>query len=193
MKRGHFFAIYGINNIGKSTHAKRLVERLNKLGKKAFYIKFPVYDLAPTGPYLNKVLRAKKQTLSEPELQLWFVLNRYQFEPKLLALLQKGVTVVAEDYIGTGIAWGLTKGAKQHELEMMNKFLVQEDVSILLQGKRHQSSKEKKHIHEQNERLMQRAERIFRKLGKQYQWKTVERAQDPDVTAARLWAIIKAL
>jgi len=84
MKKGLFITIYGINNIGKSTHAKRLVERLKKLGKKAVYIKYPIYDLAPTGPFLDKVLRhSKKQKMPEEELQLWFVLNRYQFQPKL--------------------------------------------------------------------------------------------------------------
>jgi hypothetical protein len=44
--------------------------------------------------------------MDEHELQLWFVLNRYQYEPELKKLLNDGYIVIAEDYVGTGIAWG---------------------------------------------------------------------------------------
>lgn len=186
-----FITLYGINNIGKTYHAKRLVERLKKTGKRAVFLKYPIYDEKPSGPFLNAVLRGKgKQKISEEELQLWFVLNRYQFEPKLRRLLASGTHVVAEDYTGTGIAWGIAKGAKQSELEIMNKFLVQPDRAILLDGERKLFAREKKHLHEQNDSLSLRTQNIFRKLAKKYGWKVVRVDEDRDVTAARLWQAI---
>ena len=192
MKKGLFITIYGINNIGKSTHAKRLVERLKKLGKKAVYIKYPIYDLAPTGPFLDKVLRhSKKQKMPEEELQLWFVLNRYQFQPKLKKMLAAGTTVIAEDYVGTGIAWGVAKGASFEELETMNTFLVQSDCSILMDGKRAVEATERGHLHESNRTLIDKCQKVFRTLANKYHWKKVQVAEDPDVTAARLWKIVR--
>lgn len=188
MKKGIFIAVYGINNIGKTTHCKRLVNRLKKLGKDAVYIKYPVYGQKPTGLILNKILRAsRKQKITEEELQLWFVLNRYQFQPSLKKMLEKGKIIIAEDYIGTGLAWGRAKGANLKELESMNKFLVQSDVAILMDGSRAMSAKEKSHIHEQNDRLAEECRRIYQKLAKKYGWKIIKVSPDTDVTAARLW------
>ncbi|MBP9717777.1 hypothetical protein KBD59_00565 [Candidatus Gracilibacteria bacterium] len=184
--------LYGINNIGKTTHAQRLVKRLKKNGVDAVYIKYPVYDIKPTGPLINKILRSsKKQQLSEYELQLLFVLNRYQFQPTLEKLLKKGTVVIAEDYCGTGIAWGHAKGAKLKELQLMNTFLVQEDLAILMQGKRHTSAKETKHLHEQNDQLVAKVGATLKKLARLYKWKTVEVADDPEVTHERLYNVIK--
>lgn len=186
-----FIAIYGINNIGKTKHALRLVERLKIMGIPAVYIKYPVYAQKPTGPLLNKILRSqKKQKMSEEELQLWFVLNRYQFQPTLKKMLAQKKVVVAEDYIGTGIAWGVTKGAALRELENMNKFLVQPGLEILIDGRRVLRAKEKKHIHERDDQLVSKCQKVFRRLAKRYQWKVVKRAEDRDITAARIWKVI---
>lgn len=189
-----FITIYGINNIGKTTHAKLLVKRLKKLGKKAVYLKYPIYSQRPTGPFIDKILRrSKKQKMSEEELQLWFVLNRYQFQPRLLKMLKKNVIVVAEDYVGTGIAWGIAKGANQAELENMNKFLVQEELAIFMDGRRVMKAREKKHLHERNDKLAAKCQEIYRKLAKKYGWHSVDVAQDKDVTAARMWKAVRKI
>lgn len=187
-----FIALYGINNIGKTTHAKRLATRLKKLGKRAIYIKYPIYAQKPTGPMINKILRRQgKQKISEEELQLLFVLNRYQFQPKLLKILKQGKTVVAEDYVGTGIAWGTAKGANQTELEKMNKFLVQPDLAILLEGARKLEAREKNHIHEKDDALAQKCQKVFRQLAKKYSWRVAQVHKDPDITAVRIWNLLK--
>lgn len=182
MKKGIFITIYGINNIGKSTNAKLLVEKLKNAGHKAVYLKYPVYDLEPSGPFLNKILRSRDgQKISEDELQLWFILNRYQFESSLKKLLNDGNIVIAEDYIGTGIAWGVSKGLDQEWLEDANKYLLKEDLAILLIGKRHTISKEKVHVHEQNDELFKKCANIFEMLADKFSWKKIivqEKAED---------------
>ena len=64
MLRGKFITFYGINNIGKSTHARILYDRLKELGYDPIYLKYPVYDMEPSGPYLNKILREGTQHVS---------------------------------------------------------------------------------------------------------------------------------
>lgn len=186
-----FIAIYGINNIGKSYHSNLLVERLNGLGRCAVYVKYPIYSLAPSGPFLNRVLRSsKKQKLSEEELQLWFVLNRCQFEPELKRMLAEGKIVIAEDYVGTGLAWGAAKGSPLAALESMNKFLVQPNVAILMDGERKLSSKEEKHIHESDDLLMGKCRKVYLKLAKKYGWEIVKVDKEKSVTAERIWNVL---
>lgn len=172
--RGALITIYGINNIGKSTHARILCERLERAGHKTVYIKFPVYDIEPTGPFLNKILRgAGEQKISEDELQLWFVMNRYQVQPQLKKWLDEGCIVVAEDYIGTGIAWGVTKGLDQNWLESANQFLLKEDFAIVIRGERNTKAQESGHIHEENAALMKKSDSVHDQLADEYGWRKI--------------------
>lgn len=191
MQKGKFVTLYGINNIGKTTQAKLLVKRLKKEGFKAVYIKYPIYEVEPSGQYINKILRSHKQKISEAELQLWFVVNRYQFQPELKKLLGKGYIVVAEDYVGTGIAWGVAKGLSMEFSESINKGLLSEDFAIMLEGRRNIIAKEKKHVHEQNDALIEKCRKVHEVLADKYGWKRVQIEQSIDGTAESLWKIVK--
>lgn len=183
-----FITLYGINNIGKTTHTGRLVERLRDEGYDALRVKFPVYDMHPSGDFLNDVLRSGgAQFLSEEELQLWFVLNRTQFEPTLKHWLADGKIVVAEDYTGTGIAWGTTKGVDTAWLESINAHLIKEDVALLLDGERFRAATESGHLHEADDALMMRCREVHLNLGEKYGWHRVPVQDSKDATAALLW------
>lgn len=186
-----FIALYGINNIGKSTQALRLVQRLKQNGYDAVYVKYPVYEVNPSGTYLNHLLRENGvQTLPEEELQIWFTLNRYQFEPTLHQWLKEGKIVVAEDYIGTGMAWGSVKGAHLRWLEYLNIGLLKEDLAILLEGKRYKHAKEKGHIHETNDALVENCRLAFQGLAKRYGWQTLKMPESKEAAEEALWKIV---
>lgn len=187
-----FITLYGINNIGKSTQAKRLVDRLKAEGRDAVYVKYPVYDTEPTGRYLNEFLRSGgAQTISEEELQMWFTLNRYQFQPTLQKWLAEGKIVVAEDYTGTGLAWGTVKGASTEWLENLNEGLVKEDLAILLDGERFGHAAEKEHIHESNDEFMKRSRQIHLELGEKYGWVKVPVEGNAEEVGQRVWALVE--
>src|ERR1035437_3132076 len=151
-KKGKFIAVYGINGIGKTTQVEILVEYLKKQGKNAFRLKYPVYDLEPEGPFIYKYLRdpkfREKNELSTHELQNKYAENRKRYEKILISRLKKGEWIVAEDYTGTGIAWGLTWGGELEYLEKINEKLLKEDLSILMHGKRFLTALEKDHRNE---------------------------------------------
>ena len=179
--KGKFIVFYGINNLGKTTQAKKLVVYLNEKGIKAEYLKYPVYDLEPSGPFINKVLRgSEKQEITEEELQLWYVLNRFQYEPILRKKLNEGITVVAEDYSGTGVAWGVAKGADEDWLVNLNKPLIKEDVALLFDGERFLHAKEEKHLHESNDELMKRAREVHLQLAEKFNWTRINANQDKE-------------
>ena len=185
--------IYGTNNMGKSTHAKLVVERLEARGKKAKYVKYPVYDLEPTGPHLNRILRSgESQNITEEELQMWFSLNRYQFQPTIQKWLDEGYTVVAEDYIGTGIAWGTAKGADPVWLERLNQCLIQEDLAILIDGDRVESAMEALHIHERNDDLIRKCRQVLQDLAEKHQWRTVLLQDKKEDTAKLIWEVVES-
>ncbi|NIA02156.1 MAG: hypothetical protein GWP15_02125 [Nitrospirae bacterium] len=188
---GKFITIYGINNIGKTTHAKKLVEKLQSVGHKSVYVKYPVYDVEPSGAFIDQVLRGEKgQSISEDELQLWFVLNRYQYQSELQKYLDEGYIVVAEDYIGTGIAWGTAKGLDTQWLEIVNSRLVKEDFAIMMEGTRDVTAKEDVHVHEQNDDLIRKCIQVHDELADKYGWKRVVLQEKVEDTAKLIWDIV---
>lgn len=191
MKKGKLITLYGINNIGKSTQAKLLVENLRKEGHDTILVKYPVYDMKPSGLYLNDLLRGSlKQSISEDELQMWFTLNRYQFQEQLNEWLSEGRVVVAEDYTGTGIAWGTAKGANLNWLIEINKNLLKEDLAIFLKGKRNMHAKEIQHIHENNDELVEACQFIMENLADQFGWKTINVKPSIGDTSKDIWEIV---
>ncbi len=189
--KGIFITIYGINNIGKSTHAKLLVERLQNEGHKAFYLKYPVYDIEPSGPFINNVLRDPGgQKISEEELQMWFAINRHQYEPELIRLLNEGFIVIAEDYKGTGIAWGTAKGVDQNWLESLNSKVLNEDLAIMIEGRRDERAMEKHHVHERNYELIEKSAIVHNDLAVKYGWKKVPLQAEIQDTHKLLWEVL---
>ncbi len=192
MKKGAFLTLYGINNIGKSTHSKRLVERLQREGYDPVYLKYPIYDLDPTGPELNTILRGgHAQDVSEEDLQTLFMQNRKDFEPKLRAMLAEGKIVVAEDYTQTGISWGTAKGLDESWVEALNEELLKEDFSLLLVGERAMHMKEKGHIHESDDELVMKVDKVLRTRAKRFGWPVVQLQPTKDETAELIWVEVK--
>jgi len=178
MQEGVFIVIYGTNNIGKSTQVDMLVEALKGLDLPVEHIKYPIYDLTPTGPKINEILRSgKKQAISEKELQKLYTDNRRDYQFQLCEMLSKGINVIAEDYTGTGLAWGWTKGAEIEELIEMNKGLLKPEVEILLDGERFIEAKEEGHLHESNDDLVIRCRANHLQLAGRFGWQVVNANQ----------------
>lgn len=185
---GKFIVIYGINNIGKTTQAKLLVRRLRQEGFKAKYLKYAVYDLKPTGPILNDYLRGKNIfKLSPREFQLIQVINRYQYQPILEKQLKSGIHIVAEDYIGTGIAWGVGAGIRKDFLEILNQGLRREDLAFYLEGQRFLEARETGHRHEVSEKLTRKVQKVFKALAKENHWVIINGNQSIEEIHQIIW------
>lgn len=174
VKRGKFIVLYGINNLGKTTQAKLLVKNLKKNRHKAEYLKYPIYSLEPSGPILNNFLRGgNKHKLSRRDAQFIYALNRTQYEDRLIKKLNSGINVVAEDYTGTGLAWGIGSGVNENFLNNVNAHLLKEDLGILFDGKRFINSIEKKHKHENDNKLINKVRKTHLYLGKKGKWQKI--------------------
>jgi thymidylate kinase len=187
MKKGKFIVFYGANNLGKTLQVTLLEKYLAQKKIPVKRVKYPVYDLEPTGPVINAVLR-KGKLMPEDELQKLYVQNRKDYEDTLKNYLQKGMWVIAEDYKGTGIAWGMVRGVPLTFLEKINEGLLPEDIAIVFYGKRFETGKEHDHRNENDDTIWQKAYDNHMVLAKKYKWnkifanQSIEKVQQ-DITA----------
>jgi thymidylate kinase len=195
MKSGKFIAIYGINGIGKTTQTEKLVAFLRKKNKKACRLKYPIYDLEPEGPFIYQYLRnpkfRAKNELTTHELQKKYADNRERYEKKLKEKLKKGEWVVAEDYIGTGIAWGLTWGGDIEYLEKINANLLPVDLAILMHGDRFKTAIEKNHRNEMEAERIKICKNFHYLLAKKNNWEVVKANQSVDKVQKDIIKIVK--
>lgn len=187
-----FIVIYGINNIGKTTQCKKIIDYLRFKGIKAKHLKSPDYKLK-SGKRLNKIIRQKKQILSEVKFQKLYAENRLEQQKEIIRCLRNNINVVMEDYVGTSFAWGNVKGLTMTFLKKINKGLLKEDISILLNGKRFLKGKEKVHIHEKDNKLIEKVRKKHLMLAKQYKWHVINANQSKERVFKDIKKIINQL
>ena len=189
--------LYGVNGIGKTTQVELLVQFLLSQGKQASRLKYPVYDLEPEGPFIYQYLRdtefRKVHELSTEALQQKYADNRTRYEATLEKRLAGGEWIVAEDYTGTGIAWGLTWGADLEYLEKINKDLYQPDLNILMHGERFDTAIEAGHRNEMAAERVRICKNFHLLLGERYQWKSVAANQSKEQVAEAIIRIVKEI
>ncbi len=184
---GSFIVLYGVNNLGKSTQARMLVDALNARGIAAEYLKYPVYGLAPFGPMINAYLReGNPHQLSAREAQMLYTLNRTQYETTLKEKLASGITIIAEDYIGTGLAWGGGAGVDMDFLSQINSHLIPEHTAFLFEGERFSEGIESVHKHEQDDELTRTVRELHSMLAHRHGWIVVNANRDKDTIHTEL-------
>ena len=187
-----FIVLYGINNLGKTTQAKLLVERMQKEGRAAEYLKYPVYDLHPSGTMLNTYLRQGNPfEFSAREVQTVYALNRTQYEPMLKEKLARGIHIIAEDYTGTGIAWGIGAGVAESYLKLVNDHLIKEDMAFLFDGERFTEATETNHKHETDPELLARVRKAHKTLAKDFGWRHINANLPIEVIHEEIWTTVQ--
>ncbi|MEI6672778.1 MAG: hypothetical protein WCL02_05640 [bacterium] len=189
--KGKFVVMYGINNLGKTTQGDLLIQRLKKHGITAEYLKYGVYDLEPSGVMLNEYLRkGNPYNFSPREFQMCHAFNRTQYEPLLKQRLESGTWIIAEDYKGTGICWGVGAGVDQDFLIRLNGHLLDEDLCILFDGERFISGIEKDHKHEQDAELTNKVRAVHLDLAKKFDWNIIDANQSIEDVHTTIWKLI---
>lgn len=157
-------------------------------------VKYPIYSLSPTGPQIYNIVKAnggRKQKVSHLELQKLYARNRFDFQDALIQILKAGVHVIAEDYIGTGLAWGMTMEVDLKDLLEVNDYLLIPDVSILLDGKRFSQSIEKGHIFEDSSNAVwEKNRKIHKELAQKFGWEIVKSDDSPEKVHSNIWKVV---
>ena len=193
MNKGLFIVLYGPDGGGKSRQVLMLEEKLREQGLLARNLRYPVYTCAPTGPKLDEILHRKKKSLPEEEMQKMFAANRKDFEPTLKSWLENGVNVIAENYKGTGIAWGVSRGMTVEKMESMNKDMIDPDVAIYMDGPKRGESLVEGHPYATGENVDEwyKVRKVYLQMADRYGWVRVGGDAPVLVVANRIWAVVR--
>jgi thymidylate kinase len=155
-------------------------------------ILYPMLDLGESGKKLKRILWRKDRMMPEEEMQKLFTENRMEFEPTLKSWLDAGITVLAEDYVGTGIIWGLARGMELARIKEINKEWTRPEVSIVLDGPRRLDLRPGEgHIYQNDETEWYKVRDVYMDIADKFGWVIVD-ADAPILTvAARIWAVVK--
>lgn len=123
--------VEGLDRSGKSSQCQVLVDRLNKVGKPARYVKFPgrvtgdiIVDVAhvmldrttPTGQMINGYLTGDAQQ-DDHSIHLLFSANRWEAIKSILRTVDDGVTVIVDRYSFSGAVYSAAKDNPNLDLQ----------------------------------------------------------------------------
>ncbi|RLG05487.1 MAG: dTMP kinase [Thaumarchaeota archaeon] len=126
---GLLIALEGIDGAGKTTIAKMIVERLDRLGIEARY------TMEPTRSLFGRILREMAlESGVDPRLEaLLFAADRiYHLEKVVKPLLARGVIVVSDRYLHSSLAYQSVTTGDSRWVEELNKFARKPDLGIYL-------------------------------------------------------------
>lgn len=184
--------MYGPSGVGKSKQMYVLEEQMKNMGITNKTVEYPIYNQGEAGRRLKRIIWKQEAQPAEEELQQLFAQNRRDFEPTLKSWLDSGVNVLAEDYKGTGIVWGVTRGISIERMEEINKDFLDPDISILIDGPRRLDLRPGEgHIYNTDEEEWYRARKVYLQLADKYGWVRVGGDAPMITVSGRIWAIVK--
>ncbi|XP_071476866.1 thymidylate kinase-like [Diadema antillarum] len=107
MRRGALLVFEGCDRSGKSTQCKKLVESLQKQGRKAELLRFPERTTL-IGKLIDNYLKNSSE-VQDNAVHLLFSANRWELEPLMKRKLMEGTTLVVDRYAFSGVAFTAAK------------------------------------------------------------------------------------
>ncbi|MFH4976722.1 hypothetical protein AB6A40_003431 [Gnathostoma spinigerum] len=113
--RGALIVFEGCDRCGKSTQARRIVERLLSTNRKAEFMCFPDRS-TDLGKFIDRYLKNEVE-LNAREAHLVFAANRQGVVEKMREKLLSGTTLIVDRYLYSGIAYSMAKGTLNQSME----------------------------------------------------------------------------
>lgn len=106
--RGALIVLEGLDRVGKSTLAKKLVEHLERMKRDVSLCRFP--DRAtPVGQLIDEFLKTSTKRIDNHVMHLLFSANRWELAKRIRNTINQGITVVVDRYSYSGIAYSSAK------------------------------------------------------------------------------------
>jgi dTMP kinase len=130
MKQGRyqFIVIEGLDGSGKSTQIERLLQYLDQEGINHQYLHFPRTDEGYYGELIARFLRGDLGPLESVHpylVALIYAGNRNDAGEMISSWLAEGITVVADRYVVSNIAFQCAKMAKAREREALRDWILE--------------------------------------------------------------------
>ncbi|CAG2161454.1 unnamed protein product [Oppiella nova] len=111
--RGALIVLEGVDRVGKTTQAVRLVEALKSMSRSTQLVRFPD-RVTPIGQMISQYLKGDQQ-LDDRVIHLLFSANRWEMSDQLEQLLSSGTSVIADRYVYSGVAYSAAKPGMDFE------------------------------------------------------------------------------
>ena len=211
MRAGRFITFEGPEGGGKTTQAKRLIQRLQDSGREVLYTREP--GGTPTGEAIRGILQhdqAGEPLAAEAEVFL-FAASRAQLVRRvILPALEKGTIVVCDRFADSTIAYqGYGRGFPVEQMLTINALAIdgaQPDLTLLLDVP---VSLGFERITERQRVLFESADRIEREqrefhervragyldLARRWpeRFRRLDAARDPSTVAAEVWEAVRSV
>lgn len=106
--RGALIVFEGLDRVGKSTLATKLVEHLQGLKRDVSLCRFPERT-TPVGSLIDDILKSSSKRFDNHVVHLLFSANRWEMAKKIRNTINQGTTVVVDRYSYSGIAYSAAK------------------------------------------------------------------------------------
>lgn len=199
--RGAFIVIEGLDRSGKSTQAAILQSRLqgDEQSAKAVLIKFPDRTTA-IGKMIDAYLRSQSE-LDDHAIHLLFSANRWELASTIYAHLAAGVTVIADRYAFSGIAFSARKGLPYEWCRAPDIGLPAPDLTLFLNVEPEVARVRGGYGEERYEMEdVQRGVRaVFERIGEemkregQGEWVEIDASREKDLVAEDIWRAVEPL
>ena len=128
MKSSRFIVIEGLDGSGKSTQIELLSKELRKRGTAFEYLHFPITGEGFYGELVARFLRGDLGPLESVHpylVALIYAGNRFDSKEKILGWLEKGITVIADRYVFSNIAFQCAKLEGERQREELRKWILE--------------------------------------------------------------------
>jgi dTMP kinase len=189
---GKLIAIEGIDQAGKQTVSRWLVDELRSHGIATEETGFPDYS-TQLGEEITRFLRNERGYPPQVR-QLLYTANRWERAEEIRKWLDTGATVVIDRYIASGVAYGAAQGLPMDWMLNIEQGLPAPDITLLLDIPPHVSLERKPHhrdAYEARTDLLARARDAYLTLAREPGWLVVDAATDRDTVRARVLAALQ--
>ena len=128
--RGDLIAFEGLDQSGKQTQAESLRDYVRRGGRECTLLSFPDYS-TPLGHEISLALHGERDYAADV-MQLMYVANRYEKRGEMTSALGAGTILVCDRYLASSIAYGEAQELDAEWLRVIQKYLPQPDLTILL-------------------------------------------------------------
>jgi dTMP kinase len=130
-RKGLLICIEGIDGCGKTTHARLLVENLQKHGYDAFYTTEPTSG--KIGSFIRRYLLECQERSSSVIEALLFAADRVEHaESTIRPAIKQGKIVVSDRYVYSSMAYQGAAGLDLNWIWMVNRWIVKPDLALFI-------------------------------------------------------------
>ena len=168
---GRFIVVEGIDQSGKETQSRLLVNQLRWDGHRTEKLSYPIYT-SFSGREIASFLEGKR-SYPHQVLHMLYSMNRWESLDKIRQLLRDSDYLIVDRYYPSNLAYGIARGLDEGWLRSLDRGLPEPDKIILVDTSVEASFERKtsgRDVHERDRMFLKNVRRAYLNLAKRGNW-----------------------